>query len=130
MRQDVYRRCGTSVADAWEVEYTDQFGDWWDSLSDFEKDLVGNRIDKLEEMGPGLGRPLVDQITSSRHANMKELRCGSIRVLFAFDPRTTAILLLGGNKRGTWNNWYRENIPIADRLYDEYLDEIRKEGLI
>jgi len=50
-------------------------------------------------------------------------------VLYAFDPRRTAILLLGGNKTGN-DHWYRENVPIADRLYNEYIDELKQEGLL
>jgi hypothetical protein len=48
--------------------------------------------------------------------------------LFAFDPRRTAILLIGGDKTGRWQRWYEEAIPVADRLYDEYLEELRREG--
>ena len=51
------------------------------------------------------------------------------RILFAFEPRRCAILLLGGDKTGD-DRWYDENIPIADRLYDEHLEALRKEGLI
>ena len=63
---------------------------------------------------------------------MKELRplSGSLRILFAFDPRRTAILLIGGDKSGRWREWYREMIPVADRLYDEYLSELEREGLL
>jgi hypothetical protein len=64
---------------------------------------------------------------------MKELRAsagGALRVLFMFDPRRQVILLLGGNKSGAWNEWYEEAVPVADDLYDEYLEELRKEGLI
>jgi hypothetical protein len=64
---------------------------------------------------------------------MKELRCGrreAIRVIFAFDPRRTAILLLGGSKAGRWREWYRDAIPQADRLYSTYLAELSREGLI
>jgi hypothetical protein len=57
--------------------------------------------------------------------------CGrSIRILFAFDPRRMAILLLGGNKRGQWERWYRISIPIADDLYDEHMETLKKEGLL
>jgi len=49
---------------------------------------------------------------------------GHIRILFAFDPAREAILLVGGDKTGRWNDWYRENIPIADDLYDEHLEHI------
>lgn len=66
----------------------------------------------------------------SRHPNMKELRpLGSnIRVLFAFDPRRAAILLIGGDKTDRWREWYEEMIPVADRLYEVHLEELRQEG--
>src|SRR5437764_876907 len=73
----------------------------------------------LEQRGPGLGRPLVDSIVGSRHANMKELRASTLRVLFAFDPRRSAILLIGGDKRDRWQEFYEEMIPLADDLFDE-----------
>ena len=87
----------------------------------------------LAEHGPGLKRPVVAEIESSRHARMKELRVsipGALRVLFAFDPRRHAILLLGGDKSGQWEAWYEKAIPLADKLYDEHLDELRSEGLL
>ena len=82
--------------------------------------------------GPALGRPLVDTISGSRHANMKELRPrgGNLRVLFAFDPRRLAILLIGGDKSGEWNAWYQRMIPLADDLYDEHLATLKREGLL
>ena len=64
---------------------------------------------------------------------MRELRVQSngqpIRIFFAFDPRRSAILLIGGNKVGD-NRFYTRYVPVADRLYDEYLEELRSEGLI
>ena len=117
---------------AWEVEYTDEFAMWFDTLTRAERRAVFAAVNRLEEQGPALGRPYVDTLRTSRHANMKELRPRgtSIRILFAFDPRRVAILLLGGDKTGRWQTWYDEAIPIADRLYDEYLDELRREGLL
>jgi len=115
----------------WEIEHTDEFESWfWDELGSEEQDEVVAAVDVLEERGPGLGRPLVDTISGSRHNNMKELRVGTIRVLFAFDPRRVGILLLGGDKRDEWAEWYEDNISIADDLYDEHLETLRKEGLI
>lgn len=104
---------------AWEINFTDEFGKWWDVLSADEQDAVAARVRLLAESGPNLGRPTVDTIRMSRHQNMKELRVGAgaaIRVLFAFDPRREAVLLLGGDKSGAWNEWYRVNVPIADDL--------------
>jgi len=115
----------------WEVEYTDQFGEWWISLTEEEQTSVDAAVEILQEDGPALGRPLADTLSGSRHANMKELRpAGTIRVLFAFDPRRTAILLIGGDKRDNWEGWYDNTIPIADRLYDEHLEALGEEGLL
>lgn len=87
-------------------------------------------IELLEDAGPGLRRPLVDTIKSSRHANMKELipHGGNLRILFAFDPRRMAILLIGGDKTGRWDEWYGRTVPLADNLYDEHLEALREEG--
>ena len=82
----------------------------------------------LEERGPGLSRPVVDSIVASRHPNMKELRAGSIRALFAFDPLRRAIVLVGGDKRNDWTGWYERTIPRADNLLDEHLDAMRRES--
>jgi len=72
----------------------------------------------------------VDSITTSRHPNMKELRpaAGTIRILFAFDPRRHAILLIGGDKRRRWTAWYEEMVPTADSLYEEHLEQLKREG--
>ena len=64
-------------------------------------------LEILRELGPQLGRPLVDTVTASRHKNMKELRPGSsgrseLRLLFAFDPERRAIMLFAGDKAGNW----------------------------
>ena len=82
----------------------------------------------LEQRGPGLGRPLVDSVKGSRHANMKELRAGTIRVPFAFNPKRTALLLIGGDKRDRWQEFYAQMIPLADDLFDEHLTELENEG--
>lgn len=121
----------------WEVEVTDEFRDWYFSLPDDQKNAVEGRISLLESEGPNLGRPTVDTIKTSRHQNMKELRCsksGVLRVLFVFDPLRQAVLLLllGGDKAeaSQWSAWYQTAIPKADDLYDDYLEDLRKEGLI
>lgn len=116
----------------WAVEFTDQFLDWWSELHETDQERVGAAVEVLRDRGPGLGRPYVDTLRGSRHRNMKELRPrgGHLRVLFAFDPRRTAILLLGGDKADLWQRWYTETVPMADTLYDEYLDELRRDGLI
>lgn len=123
---------GYHGAMGWEVEYTDQFGDWFETLAIADQRRVAAAVHFLEEQGPGLGRPYADTISSSRHSNMKELRPrgGQLRILFAFDPRRMAILLLGGDKTHRWTAWYEEAVPAADALYDEHLETLRKEGLL
>ncbi len=123
--QDLYH--ARVILIVWDVEYTNEFEQWWDTLSISEQAAIDVAVEVLEVKGPGLGRPLVDTITGSRHSNMKELRPGgSIRVLFAFDPRRTAILLIGGDKLHQWKVWYEEMIPVADQLFDDHLAELRK----
>lgn len=117
----------------WEVEFTDEFGEWWRSLSVAQQEALDDRVMLLAEAGPGLKRPTVGEIKSSRHVNMKELRTSqgdAMRVLFAFDPRRHAILLIGGDKSGQWKQWYRTAIPAADDLYDTHLAELADEGLL
>lgn len=114
----------------WEAEYTDQFEEWFSDLSEEQQEDVVLAVEALEERGPVLGRPFADTVSGSRHANMKELRPpeGNLRVLFAFDPRRMAILLLGGDKTGRWREFYEETIPVADDLYDEHLRLLREEA--
>jgi hypothetical protein len=113
----------------WEVEYADEFEVWWNSLSQDEQEEISAKVELLEEHGPALCRPHADVITSSRHSNMKELR-GKVnqrhlRVLFAFDPHRTALLLLGGDKTND-PKWYEKFVPIADDLFDRHLEEVRR----
>ena len=116
----------------WEVEVTDQFLEWYDMLEVEQRNAVEAAVNQLEASGPALRRPFVGAIEGSRHANMKELRPlgGNLRVLFAFDPRRMAILLIGGDKTKRWREWYEEMIPIADSLYDEHLATLKGEGLL
>lgn len=116
----------------WQIEGTDEFAAWYEGLSEAQSESVDTAIQALELGGPALGRPFVDTLKGSRHSHMKELRPrpGNLRIIFAFDPRQSAILLLGGDKTGQWNEWYRKTIPTADALYDAYLEELEREGLI
>jgi hypothetical protein len=116
-----------------EVEYTDEFGGWWDGLSLAEQEDVSVVVLLLEARGPRLGFPYTSAIVTSRHSHMRGLRIQHggrpYRVLYAFDPRRNAILLIGGEKTGN-DRWYEDFVPIADDLYDEHLRVLRKEGLI
>ena len=87
----------------------------------------------LEQFGPQLGRPRVDTLKRSRHANMKELRFdaadGVWRVAFAFDPKRSAVLLIAGDKSGGGEKrFYRQLIAKADERFDEHLSRTKKKG--
>jgi len=117
----------------WEIEYTNEFGEWWNSLSSDEQVSLDASVRLLESLGPNLKFPHSSGIQGSKHGHLRELRVQHkgrpLRVLYAFDPRRFGILLIGGDKTGDLR-WYDVNVPIADRLYDEHLEELRKEGLI
>jgi hypothetical protein len=116
-----------------EVEYTDEFEEWWDSLSEPVQDDIAAMVLLLEEKGTSLTFPYSSGIEGSKHSHMRELRIqhagDPYRILYAFDPRRSAVLLIGGEKTGD-NRWYDKYIPIADKLYDKHLEALRKEGLI
>ena len=117
----------------WEVEYTDEFEEWWNSLTEEEQEDVDAKVTLLQRLGPRLGRPHSDVVRRSKHQNMKELiiqHAGKpYRVIYAFDPRRVAIMLIGGEKTGD-KRWYEKFLPIADRLYDEHIAVLKREGLI
>ena len=116
---------------AWQVEYTDEFGAWWDTLTEDERIRLTASVGLLERRGPNLPFPHSSGISGSRHSHMRELRVQAggrpLRVFYAFDPRRVAILLIGGDKTGR-DDFYQRMIPVADRLYDEHLAAIAGEG--
>ena len=120
------------VGVAWEID-TDLIEPFLLALDKESKAQVLAALEVLADRGPQLGRPLVDTVSGSRHKNMKELRPGSsgrteIRALFVFDPVREAIMLVAGDKSGQWSKWYRKAIPLADDLYDQHLERLKKEG--
>ncbi|KJC60295.1 addiction module toxin RelE [Bradyrhizobium sp. LTSPM299] len=119
---------------AWNVEYTDEFEEeFWNGLSEAEQEDITATVSLLEERGPNLPFPYSSGIAGSKHGHMRELRVQSggrpIRVFYAFDPRRSAILLIGGDKTGK-DRFYEEMVPVADKIYDVHLEELKKEGLI
>ena len=115
----------------WSVDI-ELIAGWLASLDNGSREQVVAAIELLEDRGPQLGRPTVDTVASSRHRNMKELRPGSsgrteLRILFAFDPVREAIMLIAGDKSGSWKRWYARNIPRADDLFDEHLRRLKGE---
>ncbi len=122
---------------AWEIEYTDRFDLAWQQLTADEQQAVSVRVKLLAERGLDLKRPYVDVITTSRYPNMKELivpkGSSEFRVLFAFDPRRMALLLILGDKSTNdptspnWNDWYETYVPIADDIFAVHLHNLANE---
>jgi hypothetical protein len=116
---------------AFEVEFTDEFEAWWNNLDEDEQDSIDYTVDLLQEQGIHLKRPFADSIHGSAFPNMRELRSQHqgrpYRILYAFDPRRKAMLLIGGDKTGR-PDWYQEFVPKADRIYAQHLKEIGKQG--
>jgi hypothetical protein len=117
----------------WDVEYTDEFGEWWDTLEADLQDSIAVSVTLLEKKGPSLPYPYSAKIIGFRHNHMRELRIQHKgyphRVLYAFDPRRAAILLIGGQKAGN-DRWYEVYIPVADKLYDEHLEMLKQKGVL
>jgi hypothetical protein len=116
---------------AWNVEVTDEFKAWWNGLTEAERISIERVVLLLEERGPHLPFPYSSGVTGSRHSAMRELRVQHLghpyRVLYIFDRRRVALLLLGGDKTGD-DRWYEKNVPLADQIYDIYLAETEEEN--
>lgn len=117
----------------WQIEYTDEFEKWWNELSQEAQKDVASVVGLLEEWGVRLDYPYSSKIKGARTGVLRELRIQSsgrhLRVMYAFDPRRTALLLLGGDKTGE-KNWYEKYVVLADRLYEEHLEILRREGAV
>jgi hypothetical protein len=117
----------------WSVAFTNEFRAWWDTLTERQQEDVAASVQLLTEYDPQLRFPYSSGVEGSTHTHMRELRVQSggrpLRIFYAFDPRRTVILLVGGDKTGD-DRFYETFIPVADRLYDAYVDELRREGLI
>lgn len=114
---------------AWTILFHDDFAAEFSALAESLQDELLAHALLLRDFGPGLGRPTVDTLKGSKHANMKELRFGWAgavwRVAFAFDPARQAILLVGGDKAGTdQRRFYKRLIALADVRFDEHLDSL------
>jgi hypothetical protein len=115
----------------WEVEFHRDFDPEFDALPEDVQDEIRAHAGLLEQFGPQLGRPRVDTLNHSRHANMKELRFeaagGVWRVAFAFDPKRRAVLLIAGDKSGGGEKrFYRQLITKADERFDDHLSKTRQ----
>jgi len=114
----------------WSLIYVDEFALWLDNQPEPLQNETLAYLEMLKERGPQLGRPYVDTLKGSSIANLKELRFdferAPIRILFAFDPKRQAVILLGGNKQGD-KRWYGTNIPIAEKRFYKHLGKLQQE---
>ena len=115
---------------SWDVQFTDEFGLWWEALDEGVQNSIDVGVHLLESKGPHLEYPFSSAVISSRHSHMRELRVQHggrpYRILYAFDPRRVAVLLIGGRK-GSGRRWYQRHVRWADDLYDEHLEKLKKE---
>lgn len=113
-----------------EVVYTDEFKVWFDSLTEDEQDRVYKSVGLLEAVGVGLGFPHTSAIRGASFP-LRELRTQSagepLRTFYAFDPARHAVLLIGGNKTGD-ERFYERMIPMAERVWADYLEETGEDG--
>lgn len=109
----------------WTIKTLETFDNWFKDLKVVEQEDVAAAIYLLENQGANLARPYADTLKGSDFKNMKELRVQHkgkpYRILYIFDPKRQGILILGGNKTGD-KRWYKKNIPLADKLYKQYLE--------
>jgi len=116
---------------AWIVAFHDEFETEFVALAEAVQDELLAQARMLGQLGPTMGRPRVDTLAGSRHANMKELRFeadgGVWRVIFAFDPLRTGILLVAGDKSGVGQRrFYRSLIAKADTRFDAHLKRLKE----
>ncbi len=107
-----------------EILATDECRDWYLALAETDADAVTISVERLEQLGVALPYPHSSEIRGSAYA-LRELRIAAghspLRVFYAFDPRRDAVLLLGGSKAGN-KRFYRELIPRAEAIWQDYLD--------
>lgn len=112
-----------------EVVVTDQFRDWYEALDEGQADSVYQVVEMLRSQGVTLRFPFTSAIEGSKYA-LRELRIQSsghpLRAFYIFDAERQAVLLLGGDKKGS-ARFYETNIPKAERLWEEYLREVSNE---
>ena len=115
---------------AWTVEYTDEFEAWWVGLTEEEQIDIDAIVGLLEDRGPNLPYPHSSEVKGARYGSIRELRIQHkgkpYRIFYAFDPRRVVILLLGGKKAGG-ARWYEKYVPLAERIYEQHLKELKQE---
>ncbi len=115
---------------AWDIEYTNEFETWWVGLDEEEQIDVDAMVGLLEEKGPHLPYPYSSDIKETKYGAIRELRIQHKgrphRILYAFDPRRAAILLIGGRKTGG-KRWYEKYVPLGESIYEEHLKSLQEE---
>lgn len=116
----------------WFIEFCDEFDVDFASMAEVVQDELLAQLKVVERFGPDLGRPHVDTLKGSKHANMKELRFkadnGVWRIAFAFDPYRKAVVLVGGDKSGSSEKrFYKVLIRTADVRFDRHLASLKQE---
>lgn len=116
-----------------DPETTDEVAGFYAGLDEATADAFDAAVERLAERGPNLGRPTVGEIDLSRYPkdvkdlfgkHLKELRAGTVRILFTFGPDRVPVLIYAGDKAGDWSRWYPAAIKEAARLYRAYLEDI------
>ena len=111
------------------VNTSDEFDRWWAACSESLQDAIAAHVGLLERVGPQLGRPYADTLSGSTISNLKELRVQHrgqpCRVLYAFDPKREALLLVGGMKSGG-RRWYRRALRAAERIWQRHLEQLEE----
>lgn len=84
----------------------------------------------LAEFGPRLGRPYVDTLKGSKHANMKEMRFsaadGEWHAAFAFDPERNGIVMIAGDKSGSGHKRFdKQLIAKADSRFSDHPENLK-----
>ena len=114
----------------WTVDATEDFENWWLTLTEQEQDDVTVIVELLGERGPHLPFPYSSGVQGSKYSHMRELRIQShgdpIRVFYVFDARRVAVLLIGGFKTGKGKHFYKEYVPRADALYERHLKSLER----
>ena len=116
----------------WEVAFTHEFNEWWNTLTVQEREALRSKVSRLALYGRNLTSPHSKQFNGTRN-ELYELRAYNqgrpLRAVYAFDPRNTAIVLVGGDKTGD-RDFYKRYLPIADDLYDAHVESLERDGLI
>ena len=115
----------------WTIIETTEYSAWHEGLTEKQQKAISKRREILRRVGPNASRPLVDSLTGSQIKNLKELRVssgGALRILFVFDRKRQAVLLLDGDKsiNAKWTSWYASAIRDAEEIYEKYVKEEEK----